>query len=76
MYPRADSLFFDAKRLEAGHLFDKAKEEYVRAKDYDVIRFRASEDVNKIIANLADSIGLYHISLKSLFEKYSPVVFF
>jgi tetratricopeptide (TPR) repeat protein len=72
MYPRADSLFFDAKRLEAGHLFNKAKEEYIRAKDYDVIRFRASEDFNKTIEKLADSLGLYHISLKSLFEKYSP----
>jgi tetratricopeptide (TPR) repeat protein/lysophospholipase L1-like esterase len=72
MYPRADSIFFDAKRLEAGHLFNKAKEEYIRAKDYDVIRFRASEDFNKTIEKLADSLGLYHISLKSLFEKYSP----
>jgi tetratricopeptide (TPR) repeat protein/lysophospholipase L1-like esterase len=70
-FPRADSLYFYAKQLEADHLFEKAKEEYIGAKDYDVIRFRASEDVNKIIAHLADSLGLYHISLKSLFEKYS-----
>jgi tetratricopeptide (TPR) repeat protein/lysophospholipase L1-like esterase len=72
MYPRADSLYSNAKRLEADHLFDKAKEEYIRAKDFDVIRFRASEDINKIISNLADSLGIYHISLKSLFEEYSP----
>jgi tetratricopeptide (TPR) repeat protein/lysophospholipase L1-like esterase len=72
IYPRADSLFSDAKRLEADHVFDKAKEEYIRAKDFDLIRFRASEDINKIIAHLADSLGLYHISLKSLFEKHSP----
>ncbi len=72
MYPRADSLFSDAKRLEADHLFDKAKEEYIRAKDLDVIRFRAPEDINKIIAHFADSLGVYSISLKSLFEKYSP----
>jgi tetratricopeptide (TPR) repeat protein len=71
IYPRADSLFFDAKRLESNHVFDKAKEEYTRAKDFDLVRFRASEDINKIIAHLADSLGVYHISLKSLFEKYS-----
>ena len=71
-YPRADSLFSNAKRLEADRLFDKAKEEYIQAKDLDVIRFRAPEDVNKIIAHLADSLGLSQISLKSLFEKYSP----
>ena len=72
MYPRADSVFFDAKRLEANRLFEKAKEEYSKAKDYDVVRFRASEDLNNIIAHLADSLALFHLSLKSLFEKYSP----
>jgi tetratricopeptide (TPR) repeat protein/lysophospholipase L1-like esterase len=72
IYPKADSLFSDAKRFDADHVFDKAKEEYIRAKDLDLIRFRASEDINKIIAKLADSLGMYHLSLKSLFEKYSP----
>ena len=71
-YPKADSLFSDAKRLDADHVFDKAKEEYIRAKDLDLIRFRASEDINKIIVKLADSLDMYHFSLKSLFEKYSP----
>jgi tetratricopeptide (TPR) repeat protein/lysophospholipase L1-like esterase len=72
IYPRADSIFSGAKRFDVDHIFDRANEEYIRAKDLDVIRFRASEDINTIIANLADSLGLYHISLKSLFEKYSP----
>lgn len=72
VYPRADSLYSHAQRLEADHLFDKAKEEYIRAKDLDLIRFRASEDINKIITHLADSLGIYQVSLKSLFEGYSP----
>ncbi len=72
IYPRADSLFSDAKRLETVHAFDEAKEEYIKAKDLDVIRFRAPEDINKIIVHLADSLGLFRISLKSIFEKYSP----
>jgi lysophospholipase L1-like esterase len=71
-YPRADSIYANAKQLEANHVFDKAKDEYIRAKDLDVIRFRAPEDINKIITQLADSLGIYSISLKSLFEKYSP----
>ena len=71
-YPRADSLYSNAKQLEAQHLFDNAKDEYIRAKDLDIVRFRASEDINKIIAHLADSLDIYILSLKSLFEKYSP----
>ena len=71
IYPRADSIYFNAKKLEANHLFDKAKNEYIRAKDLDVIRFRAPEDINNIIVHLADSLGIYFVSLKSLFEKYS-----
>jgi tetratricopeptide (TPR) repeat protein len=71
MYPRADSLYHNAKRLDAGHFFDRAKEEYLRAKDFDAIRFRAPEDINRIISTLSDSLGLFYISLKSLFEHFS-----
>jgi tetratricopeptide (TPR) repeat protein/lysophospholipase L1-like esterase len=71
-YPPADSVYSHAMQLDAGHVFDKARIEYLRAKDLDVIRFRASEDLNKIIGHLADSLGIYSLSLKSLFEQYSP----
>jgi lysophospholipase L1-like esterase/tetratricopeptide (TPR) repeat protein len=71
-FPPADSLYVDARQLDSNHVFDKARDEYVRAKDLDVIRFRASEDINSIIAHLADSLGAYPVSLKTLFEKYSP----
>ncbi|MCX6122054.1 MAG: hypothetical protein NTX44_10630 [Ignavibacteriales bacterium] len=71
-YPRADSVFSHAQRLDAHHVFEKAKDEYITAKNLDVVRFRAPEDINKIIAHLADSLELYHLSLQSLFEKYSP----
>ena len=70
--PPADSIYSMAKRFEADSLFGIAKENYVRAKDLDAIRFRAPESINKIISDLADSFNLYHISLKSLFEKNSP----
>jgi tetratricopeptide (TPR) repeat protein/lysophospholipase L1-like esterase len=71
-FPKADSLYNDARRLEDDNVYGKAREEYLRAKDLDAIRFRASEEFNTLIVDLADSIGVYHISLKSLFENYSP----
>jgi len=68
----ANSLYIEARRLEADSLFEKAKEKYFKAKDFDAIRFRAPEDINKIIYELADSPGCYHLSIKSIFEEYSP----
>ncbi len=68
-FPPADSVFYLAKLREAHSLFIEAKEEYLRAKDLDCIRFRASEDLNKIIFALADSLDIYKISMKDFFEK-------
>jgi tetratricopeptide (TPR) repeat protein len=70
-YSKADSIYAHAQQLEANHFYDEAREEYLRAKDLDVIRFRASEDLNGVILNLADSLKIFHISLKSLFEHFS-----
>ena len=70
--PPADSIYLMAKRFEADSLFKRAKENYIRAKDLDAIRFRAPESINKIIAELTDSFNLYQVSLKSLFEENSP----
>lgn len=68
----ANSAYQEAKQFESQSLFEKAKEKYTRAKDLDAIRFRAPEDINKIINELALKYHDYRISLKSLFEKYSP----
>jgi len=70
-FSKADSIYTRAQQLEANHFYDEAKREYLRAKDLDVIRFRASEDLNSVILNLADSLNIFHISLKSLFEHFS-----
>ena len=69
---KADSLYSEAKKLEADSLFDKANEKYIKAKDLDAVRFRAPEDFNKIISDLARKFNIYKISLKKLFEKNSP----
>ena len=70
--PKADSVYFIAQQSESKHLYDRAREQYLKAKDLDAIRFRASEDLNSVISALADSIGAIHISLKSFFEEHSP----
>jgi len=71
IYPPADSLYHDAKQNEEDGFSDKAKEEYSMAKDLDIIRFRAPEDINAIITHLADSLGAYRVSMKFLFEEQS-----
>ncbi|RPI05649.1 MAG: hypothetical protein EHM64_05760 [Ignavibacteriae bacterium] len=71
-YPPADSVYSRAKQLLAAHAVEQAREEFLRAKDLDLIRFRASEDMNRLIVHLADSLGITSISMKSLFEQYSP----
>ncbi len=71
-YPPADSVYINASHLEGTQRFSEAKEEYLRAKDLDIIRFRAPEDINKRIVALADSMTIPHVSMKSLFESISP----
>ncbi len=53
--------------------FTKAKQAYVRAKELDMLRFRAPEAMNEIIENLATHYGQVHlIDARSLFEAHSP----
>ncbi len=70
-YPPADSVYSDAKGLEARQGFADAKREFIEAKDLDAIRFRAPEDFNTILTHLADSLGVYRVSVNSLFEQHS-----
>jgi tetratricopeptide (TPR) repeat protein len=66
-------LFFNlARKQEANREFEKAKENYYRAKDFDALRFRAPEDFNVIIKNLASKYSLPLVLLKSYFENESP----
>ena len=66
-------LFFNlARKQEANVEFEKAKENYYKAKDYDALRFRAPEDLNTIIKNLANQYSLPVVPLKSYFENESP----
>jgi tetratricopeptide (TPR) repeat protein/lysophospholipase L1-like esterase len=70
-YPPADSVYNNAKRLESKSLFDEAKTNFIKAKDLDAIRFRAPENINKIITELAATLNINCISINNIFEKYS-----
>ena len=53
--------------------FAKAKGLYLRAKDLDMLRFRAPEAMNEIIAGLPQKFqSVYLVDTKKLFEAHSP----
>ncbi|MBN1416889.1 MAG: hypothetical protein JW973_17460 [Bacteroidales bacterium] len=59
----------EAERL---HDFQKAREYYMMARDYDCIRFRASEDINRKIRDLAGKHKATYVHTLELFESRSP----
>lgn len=73
--PSANDVYNHAKELEKNGQFDKAKDLYYKAKDLDIIRFRAPEEINATIHELArfyKSAEVTVIPMKSIFENHSP----
>jgi tetratricopeptide (TPR) repeat protein len=68
----ADEYYEAAKKYEAQGDIQKAKENYILARDYDCIRFRASSDINDIIKKLADKYQAHFVPTVELFDKNSP----
>ncbi|MDZ7288373.1 MAG: SGNH/GDSL hydrolase family protein [candidate division KSB1 bacterium] len=74
----SDSLLFaerayqEAQRLEALKRFDEAKIAYLRAKDFDPVRFRAPEEFNDIIHQVASQFDVPVVPMKQVFEEASP----
>lgn len=68
----ADSAYSAAQGLMAAHAYGEAKAEYLRAKDLDAIRFRAPEDLNRLVAAIADSLHIPRVPVKAIFESNSP----
>lgn len=52
--------------------FEKSYSLFYKAKDYDALRFRASEDVNSILLDLAKKHQIPLANIKSDFEMNSP----
>ena len=68
----AIDVYKKAQSEEAKGNFDKALELYCRSKDLDCIRFRASEDVNRIIGELTNEYKAYRIPMVEWFQNNSP----
>jgi len=68
----ADEYYEAAKKYEAQGDIQKAKENYILARDYDCVRFRASSDINDIIKKLADKYQAHFVPTVELFAKNSP----
>ncbi|MEO0293876.1 MAG: hypothetical protein ABIN61_06620 [candidate division WOR-3 bacterium] len=71
-FPLAEEVYKEAQNLEAQGNYKKAKELYVRAKDLDCLRFRAPEDFNLIIHELALKYKTPVVPMKKIFEENSP----
>lgn len=68
----AQTVFESAQKAEKEGDFDRALELYYKAKDLDCIRFRASEDVNRIIDELAGKHKAHKIPMLKVFQENSP----
>ncbi len=71
-YPTANEVYNEALDYEHRGEYKEAKNLYYKAKDLDGIRFRASEEINDIINNLATKYNAYLVKMKPIFEKNSP----
>ncbi len=70
--PSAKNVYNQAQTLEREGEFEQAKTLYYNAKDYDALRFRASEDLNIILNKLAETNELPLVPMQHYFEANSP----
>jgi tetratricopeptide (TPR) repeat protein len=70
--PSAIDVFNKARSLEADGKYDQARALYYKAKDLDVIRFRAPEDFNRVLTDLGKEFNCPVIPMKKIFEDNSP----
>lgn len=68
----AADVYKKAQLAEQNGNFDAALELYYNAKDLDCIRFRASEDINLIVNELAAEYKVFKIPMLSFFQNKSP----
>lgn len=68
----ADIVYRWAQMLEADGKYELARGAYYWAKDLDALRFRASEDFNEIIHQIAGQYRAPVVPMKTYFEAESP----
>jgi len=71
-FPSAASMFAKARDLEQEGNYDLARKAYYLAKDLDALRFRATEEFNEIIHELANEFDIPVVPMKQYFEENSP----
>jgi len=71
-YPPADAVYEQARKLEEEEQHERARTEYYRAKDLDALRFRATEEFNEVIHQVAAGFGAPVVPMKRYFEQASP----
>ena len=69
--PLAIDIYKDAEKAESEQDFEKAGQLYYYAKDLDCIRFRASEEVNEIIDELAERDNVIKVPILKQFKENS-----
>ncbi len=67
----ADLIYAWAQQLEQQQMYGLAKETYEWAKDLDGLRFRAPEEFNSVIHQVAAEFGAPVVPMKAYFEKES-----
>jgi tetratricopeptide (TPR) repeat protein len=69
----ADFHYELAEKAYSNGNFLKAKQQYILAKDFDMMRFRAPEALNKVIVGLTVKYpSVYLVDTKKIFEDHSP----
>ena len=68
----ATSSYNTARQLETKGEYEKAEQKYILAKDLDALRFRAPEEFNVILRELAKKYSIPIVPTISYFEKESP----
>jgi tetratricopeptide (TPR) repeat protein len=71
-YPQADAVYEHARQLEDEGEYDLARTAYYRAKDLDALRFRATEEFNEVIHQVAATFEVPVVPMKRYFEQASP----
>jgi tetratricopeptide (TPR) repeat protein len=70
--PTAQDEYNEALELEKQGKYDEARKAFYYAKDLDALRFRAPEEFNKIIYDVAVEYKIPVVQMKSYFESSSP----
>jgi lysophospholipase L1-like esterase len=70
--PLASEIYAEAQALMAQGDTTSARPLFLQAKNLDALRFRASDDINTTIRQLADEYGAVYVPVLEAFEANSP----